>query len=457
MPLNDVSDDDLRRIVSLFEMAQRASQEDADEATRNEAAVAFTALSRLLAKYGLSLGDIPLIRQRHQESAAVKAANVATAANPGEPNAFDLTRYMLEGYVNMRPHDYVATALWFLHTHVYDRFMITPRLALLSPVPGCGKSLVLKLAEHLTANPEKHDNITAAALFRLIELGAPTMLLDEGDNLGLRLDRVIGAVLNSGHLRGGHITRTIRNVPQAFSTFAPMAIAAIGTLTRPLMHRSIVIEMHRTLRTDLKSIELMNTAEEARRFEKVRHQIIAWSLIAKFRQEPQLPKVLHGRMADNWRVLIAIADSFGAPWSKMAREAAIAFAAGSGDEDALVSLLYDTRTIFRAGNLDRIKSAVLVQELIDMEDSVGLWGAWRGETDDQSPHEITQSEVAALFRRLDGLRPQTVFERGSRQSRGPSGRGYYRKQFEPWWKIYCPEDDEPADSGKVRQLHPQAK
>jgi hypothetical protein len=164
----------------------------------------------------LSLRDIPLIQQRHQESEAVKAANAAAASSPGEPNAFDLVRYMLESYVGLQSHGYVAATLWFLHTHVHDRFMITPRLALLSPVRGCGKSKFLLLAERLTRNPERHDNISAPALFRLIELGAPTLLLDEGDNLGLKLDRVIRSVLNSGHLRGGVITRVVRGAPRVF-------------------------------------------------------------------------------------------------------------------------------------------------------------------------------------------------------------------------------------------------
>jgi hypothetical protein len=407
---------------------------------------------------GLSLGDIPQIQQRQQESEAVKRANAAAASNQSEPNALELVLYMLQGYADMQPHEYTATALWMLHTHVFDRFMVTPRLAPLSPVRGCGKSTLLLLAERLCANPERHDNISAPAIFRLIEQAAPTLLLDEGDNLGLKLDRVIRSVLNSGHLRGGHITRVIRNVPQAFSTFAPMAIAAIGSLTLPLLHRSIVIQMHRTLRTDLKTIEMMNTPDETARLDKVHRQIVAWAQNAKLRPESPLPKVLHGRGADNWRVLIAVADSFGAPWSKMARDAAIAFAAGSSDEDACVSLLYDIRTIFRADNIDRIKSAALVRKLIEMEDGVGIWSAWRGESDDQSPHEISQGEVATLLRRFDrGLRPRPLFERGSRKTRGTAGRGYYWKQIEPWCAIYCRDDDAPADLGKVRQLHAKAK
>jgi hypothetical protein len=157
-------------------------------------------------------------------------------------------------------------------------------------------------------------------------------------------------------------------------------------------------------------------------------------------------------------VLVAIADSFGAAYGKMAREAAAVFAAGSSDEDACVSLLYDIRTIFRTDNVDRIKSAVLVKRLADMEDGVGIWSAWRGEGDDQSPHTISQGEVATLLWRFDrGLRPKPLFELGSRKTRGPAGRGYYARQFEPWWKIYCRENGEAVEPEKIQQLRQKTK
>ena len=31
--------------------------------------------------------------------------------------------HLLEDYVALQPHQYVAVALWALHTHVFDRFM----------------------------------------------------------------------------------------------------------------------------------------------------------------------------------------------------------------------------------------------------------------------------------------------------------------------------------------------
>jgi len=366
---------------------------------------------------------------------------------------------MLRGYIDVQPHEYVGIALWILSTHVFNQFQISPRLALLSPVRNCGKTKVLVFTERLAASPERHDNITAASFFRIIESASPTLLLDEGDNLGLKIDRVMRSVLNSGHLMGGSITRTIRGQPQRFTTFAPAAISAIGTLPLPLLSRSIAVQMQRSARKDLKTIEEMKTPEEIKRFGVLRQHIVTWATgITRFDSDPPLPKILRGRTADNWRVLISIADSFdNAYWSNVAREAATVFAGGYYDEDACVALLYDIRTIFRRKAIDRIKSMALVAALCEMEDGVGVWSAWRGEADDQAPHPITQGGIATLLRRFDrNLRPKTLVGLGSHKTRGTAARGYYKHQFEHWWKTYCPEDTEDA-ADNLRQLHPQSK
>src|SRR5262245_39917160 len=56
-------------------------------------------------------------------------------AAPGNPvganvNALDLVHGLLEEHFELKQHECVAIALWTLHTHVYNQFLITPRLAL---------------------------------------------------------------------------------------------------------------------------------------------------------------------------------------------------------------------------------------------------------------------------------------------------------------------------------------
>src|SRR5262249_13207576 len=151
--------------------------------------------------------------------------------------ALHLVMEVLQKHVDLKSHEYVVVALWILHAHVFDSFMVTPRLALLSPVRGCGKTTVLDVISALVPRSQKTDHTSPAAIYHLLKLVQCTMLIDEGDNLDLKHNALLRAVLNSGHRKGGAITRYMNGEPTAFPTFAPMAIAAIGRLSLPLMQR----------------------------------------------------------------------------------------------------------------------------------------------------------------------------------------------------------------------------
>ena len=446
--------DECARIVSLFEMTQRAAREDADEFTRNEGVNATAALFRLFAKHGLNFGDMPEIQRQHAENEAAKNATStsATSAAGDQYHALELVHHVLQEWIDVQPHEYIGIALWILHTHVFDRFEVTPRLALLSPVRGCGKTNALKLFEKLTPNAARYENVTAAVLFRLLDAGGYTLLLDEGDNIGLKMDHIMRRVLNGGYDRGGHTGRVVNGIPRDYSTFGPLAIGAIGTLPLPLMQRSTIINMQRSKRDDLKTKEQLSTPEEVNRLEAVRRIIVTWAQNnPTLSKTTKLPKILRLRTADNWRVLISVADSFGdAYWSKAARDAAVVFAAGYHDEDAPVALITDIRTIFIRRHVDRITSLDLSQELHQLEDGMGIWTAWCGDNDDQASHAISQGEIATLLRRFSRteLRPRPLFTSKS----AVAARGYYRAQFEPWWARYCPEHG----NAEVRQLRPDA-
>jgi hypothetical protein len=90
-----------------------------------------------------------------------------------------------------------------LHTHLSDRFTISPRLAFTSPVRGCGKTTALAVIEQLAYRPERMDGATPAVLFHIIDRLHGTLLVDEADNLGLNVNGILRAVLNSGHRKGG--------------------------------------------------------------------------------------------------------------------------------------------------------------------------------------------------------------------------------------------------------------
>jgi hypothetical protein len=60
-------------------------------------------------------------------------------------------------------------ALWTLHTYAIEAFVITPRLAVVSPQKRCGKTTVMELLDAAACDTLSAVNISTAALFRAIE------------------------------------------------------------------------------------------------------------------------------------------------------------------------------------------------------------------------------------------------------------------------------------------------
>ncbi len=145
--------------------------------------------------------------------------------HPVRPAPLDLIRHILQRHRHSTGHQFVAVTLWVAHTFLYNRFAISPRLALELPVRGCGRSTLLNIIKMLAIRTTKSDHITAAVLFRLIDRDRPTLLLDEADNQDLPNDPTLRAVINSGHHCDGKIMRYLDGCIQSFSTFAPLAFA----------------------------------------------------------------------------------------------------------------------------------------------------------------------------------------------------------------------------------------
>jgi hypothetical protein len=82
------------------------------------------------------------------------------------------------------------------------------------------------LKSAMCLRPLKSDSITAASIYHAVDREHPTLLIDEADNLGLAFNGPLRAVLNSGHRRGGKVTRYHGGHARSFSTFSPVAVAA---------------------------------------------------------------------------------------------------------------------------------------------------------------------------------------------------------------------------------------
>jgi hypothetical protein len=224
-----------------------------------------------------------------------------------------------------------------------------------------------------------------------------------------------------------------------------MAIAAIGSLPMPLVRRSIIVHMEKAAASNT-SLKRFDTGdrETMRRINIVYGFIRRWGgAKPKLDLDPELPKDLKNRAADNWGPLIAIADCFGPAWSQIAREAAVIFARAFHDEDAGVVLLSDLRDIFNCTGANRMASANLITALLDIEESG--WGEYRGMRDDQAARKLTQGEMARLLRPF-GIRPRSIWPQAKRRKGDTSRKGYYRSQFESAWQRYCSPAGTPAQA-----------
>ena len=101
---------------------------------------------------------------------------------------------MFEEYLSLEPHEYPVCALWCMHSHLFAKFMHTPRLVLRSPVRECGKTTLLDVVAALVPYPYKSENMTAAVFFRVSDRG-DSLLLDEVDNLNLLTNAAFRAAL----------------------------------------------------------------------------------------------------------------------------------------------------------------------------------------------------------------------------------------------------------------------
>jgi hypothetical protein len=380
--------------------------------------------------------------------------------DPKRVNPIGLIIHILREYVELEEYEYIASALWALHTHVHLQFMVTPRLALRSPTANCGKTTLLDLLSSLVARPAKRDNISTAALFRLIDREHPTVLLDEADNLSMELkpNGRLRSIINSGHRHGGTISISGRyGEEELYSTFAPLALAlpdAMSGLPRTLNSRCVTISMKRARR-------------ELRRFEAYRpdpaldaayQQILLWRKdversVANVRildPDPALPKELRNRQADNWRVLIAIADDLG--WGVEARAAAVAFTQAFQDADPRIQVLTDIRTTFDTPKwIDRITSKALLEALHIMDDGDGDWNEFRGIRGDQQPHKLKAGELSTMLRDFK-IKARSIWPAGKRTAKSKSAKGYLRAQFEEAWRMYVDEDGTTAQSSKIKGL-----
>jgi putative DNA primase/helicase len=375
--------------------------------------------------------DRPVASER-QKSGDGKQGRALTLPEPEPwPDAVNGARLLdalsagIRGHVVMLDHAADTAALWVVHTYLLDCFGISPRLAITSPKKGCGKTTALDVLSRLAWRPLQTANVSVSAVFRVVEMQRPTLLIDEADTFLPDNDELRG-ILNSGHRQGGFVTRVVGEdfEPRAFSTYSACAVALIGKLPGTLADRSVPIELRRRrpdepvepFRFD-RTGHLDQLAREAARWAADNADCIRAA-------DPDMPAGIFNRAADNWRPLLAIADAAGGEWPGRARRAAeCATATGGEDQSHGVRPLADIRGIFAERGVDRLPSAELVAALGALDSRP--WVEWKG------GKPITASGLARLLAPY-AIVPDTI-RTGDR-----TPKGYQLAHFEDAFERYLP-------------------
>ncbi len=340
----------------------------------------------------------------------------------------DLLGTAIGVYVKLTEAAAIAVALWCIHAHAFEAATISPRLAITSPEKRCGKTTLLRVIHGLVPRPLPAANITAAALFRTVEAARPTLLIDEADTF-IRESEELRGVINSGHARDGQVVRLVGDdfEPRTFSTFCPTAIAAIGTIPGTIEDRSIGVSLRRRKKDERVSRLRADRTDPFRVLNQMEARWVADNISFLRTCDPNVPEELHDRAADNWRLLLSIADQAGGPWPEKARRAALELSAvKAGEADTMRTLLLsDIRVVFREKKVDRLKSEALAIALAAMTDRP--WptfdkGRW-----------ITPAGIARMLRPY-GIAPETI------RFGEETAKGYHLSAFEDAFSRYLPSE-----------------
>lgn len=321
-----------------------------------------------------------------------------------------------------------AATLWAAHAHLVHEGENSPRLALLSPEPGSGKTRTLEVLELLTPAPMSVLSASPAAVFRSIEADRPTLLMDEVDAIFNRRGSDDGAedlraLLNAGHRKGATIPRCVgpRHDVARFGVYCAVAMAGLGDLPDTLMSRSVIVRMRR--RAPGEHVEPFRRRLHAPAGHELADRLADWALsVAESVGDawPAMPDGITDRPADVWEPLLAVADAAAGHWPTTARAACVELAkvAESREASLGVRLLADLRNIF--GENDALHTETILDSLHKLDEAP--WGDLHGKPLD----------ARGLARRL------RQYEIGSTTVKiaGKALKGYQREHLWDTWTRY---------------------
>lgn len=169
---------------------------------------------------------------------------------------------------------YVVVTLWLLGTYVFPLFNSYPILIMVG-TSGSGKSKTIKIIELIGFNSINSANMSDASLFRLVEGGQATLLLDENEMINdpqraAQLSLILSAFNKQGRVVRVEKSKDGEFIPKLFSLFGPKAMAnIIGINSEALINRSILIH---TIPTQVKEIANIYPRDTDPEWQKIRNE-----------------------------------------------------------------------------------------------------------------------------------------------------------------------------------------
>lgn len=378
----------------------------------------------------------------------VTAVPAVTATPDGVRVLDEVFAFLCKHVAFPTEHHAVTVTMWSAHTYLMPKFDTSPRLALLSPEPQCGKSRVLELLELLCLSAEMFNNMSPAYLYRRIGAGPVTILYDEVDAVwkhgrGDETAEALRSIIDQGYRKTGKVGRVEMNGQGAtlvqFPVYTPMALAGIGDcLPGTVVDRSVVIRMRRRPQ----DVTVARYRERVTRpeGEAIARRLAKWCSSVASRVGnpwPQVPDNLPDRTYDGWETLLMIADLAGGHWPERAREACEKLAFDYQQERHIGAvLLSDLYEIFQGH--DSLWTTEILGALNDIETSP--WGDWGGKP-------LTSHGLARLLKPYS-IRPDSV------RVAATVRKGYKRSDFTDAWTRYLGQGAVTPGTTGTSQVNP---
>jgi Protein of unknown function (DUF3631) len=430
--------------------------------TEAERATGEKKVDEWLAKNGKTRADIAaLLAEAHADELKANPPppppdprdSASVRFDPKRHNPASLVEGIVKAYVTMPEHVCVIFVLWSIFTHVYQKFSVAPRIALVSEHPNCGKSTALELARLLALRPNEEALGTGAAVRDFLDKGPCTVLLDEIDHADKEAQERLQQIWDIGHKRrGSKISLMVAGRRKLVDLYAPMMAAGVGLLRNFLapqqQSRAYMLEMTRfTEETKPERNFYVEGQVDVEALSSVYSLLHRWAAKAELNPNPAMPAGVITRYADNIRGLLSVADDCGEEWGQRARTALTILLEKERAEHPKVRILRHGIVICEMLELERIPSLRMNKELRRLDLADANWNRYRGPSGGEHVHALSMSEQAALLKE-SGIEAKPMRPVGG----GKLFRGYDRSWFVEALRKYEPA----AATPHLRLITPQA-